>query len=216
MQNLFFDFARFAKLRIYLHPNAKPYRAERKGSIHLHTHGRFNQPMNDVFKGFHLIRDPRDLIVSGCFYHQRANEAWLRKPSSRFGGKSYQEKLNSLQHIDDKIMFEMENCASWNIKDMLDWNYQDDRYINAKYEELLKDEDLKLFDNVFKHLSFEPNLRSFFHAAVMKNSLFNPEMKRSKHIRSGKERQFVKYFKDVHHARFEELFGNALERMGYI
>eukprot|EP00899_Mesostigma_viride_P028874 jgi/Mesvir1/9171/Mv06911-RA.1 len=50
-------------------------------------------------KGFRAVvhvRDPRDLVVSGYFYHLAANEAWLLEPKEWFDGLSYQEYLQSV------------------------------------------------------------------------------------------------------------------------
>src|SRR5581483_12442001 len=44
------------------------------------------------FKGIHMIRDPRDMIVSACFYHQKATEKWLHVRQDSLGGLTYQEK----------------------------------------------------------------------------------------------------------------------------
>jgi hypothetical protein len=70
-----------------------------------------------------LIRDPRDVIVSGCFYHQSAEEAWLQVPQRRLGGLSYQEKLRSYASFDDQLLFEMENPGVHTIRQMLEWGY---------------------------------------------------------------------------------------------
>jgi hypothetical protein len=43
-----------------------------------------------------VIRDPRDVIVSGANYHCKADEPWLHIPEKRFGGLTYHQKINSL------------------------------------------------------------------------------------------------------------------------
>ena len=37
--------------------------------------------LGDDVRATHFVRDPRDLVVSGYFYHKRGAEAWTRKPS---------------------------------------------------------------------------------------------------------------------------------------
>ena len=41
-----------------------------------------------------MIRDPRDCVVSGYFYHLWTNEAWAHQPQDLFNGLSYQQHLN--------------------------------------------------------------------------------------------------------------------------
>ena len=47
----------------------------------------------------HVRRDPRDLLVSAAFYHQRADESWLHVPREDFGGRSYCEYICSMETI---------------------------------------------------------------------------------------------------------------------
>lgn len=63
------------------------------------------------YRGLHLIRDPRDVILSGMHYHLRAPEKWLHDPEPDYGGLSYQEKLNSLDG-DGRLFLEMERLGA--------------------------------------------------------------------------------------------------------
>ena len=40
------------------------------------------------YRGAHLIRDPRDIVVSGYFYHLWTEEKWAHVSKREFGGKS--------------------------------------------------------------------------------------------------------------------------------
>ena len=73
-----------------------------------HSYFDFNQ-LQMEYKGLHLIRDPRDRIISGCFYHQKSKEKQLHIKRDKFGGLTYQEKINSYIHW--MINF----CLKWNI-----------------------------------------------------------------------------------------------------
>jgi hypothetical protein len=42
------------------------------------------------FVGSHMIRDPRDAIVSGYFYHLWTTEAWVLEPRAELDGRSFQ------------------------------------------------------------------------------------------------------------------------------
>src|SRR3954466_12518100 len=41
------------------------------------------------FRGTHMIRDPRDVLVSGYFYHLWTAERWANLPDPRYEGRSY-------------------------------------------------------------------------------------------------------------------------------
>jgi len=56
-----------------------------------------------------LIRCPMEIIISGVRYHQITNENWCVN-IKKYNNVSYQQHLKSLND-DDKIIFEMENCA---------------------------------------------------------------------------------------------------------
>ena len=171
-----------------------------------------------AYKGLHLIRDPRDMIVSGCFYHQRAprhKEEWLYTKNDMFGGLTYQEKLNSYSSIDDKLLFEMENFAQINMANITKWCYNDPNFLEIKYEDLIIDYDMLLFHKIFSHLGFSGEVIPDVLQIAFKNSLFSGRLRDSGHIRSGSVNQWKNHFKQSHRVRFQELFGNVLIRLGY-
>lgn len=167
------------------------------------------------YRGMHLIRDPRDIIVSGCFYHQRSTEPWLHQKQQLFSGLSYQEKLNSYRNFDDQLLFEMENCGHDTIVDMGNWNYQQKEFIEVKYESLIEDIQLFYFREIFQFLGFpETHLLDLLNIAY-KNSLFSGEVNNSTHIRSGKKEQWKRYFKTSHKRKFKQYFADILIELGY-
>jgi hypothetical protein len=167
------------------------------------------------YRGIHLIRDPRDVIISGCFYHQKSKESWLHIVHSKFGGLTYQQMINSYTSISDQIMFEMNNAGSYNVREILAWNYNNPNFMEIKYEDLISDFDLFLFHKIFVFLGY-PNF-SIPQALEIayNNSLFSGKVGQSSHIRSGKTSQWQEYFTPAHKARFLELFGDALITLGY-
>jgi hypothetical protein len=167
------------------------------------------------FKGLHLIRDPRDIVISGCFYHQKATEQWLRVKQDHFGGLSYQEKLKSYWSLDDQILFEMEHAAVPVVQEMLAWDYEDSSFFETKYEALISDEQLLLFHSIFAFLGFPGSVIPQALKIAFENSLFSGVPTITSHIRSGKPKQWQSYFKFHHKVRFIELFGDALQRLGY-
>lgn len=139
------------------------------------------------YKGLHIIRDPRDIIVSGCFYHQKSPEKWLHIKKSKFGGLTYQDKLNSYSSFDDQLIFEMENSSRKTIQDIKNWNYNNLRFIEIKYEDLIQDIDLNLFRSIVQFLGFHEKIMSRLLKTVYNDSLFSGFISNIKHIRSGKK-----------------------------
>jgi len=137
------------------------------------------------YRGLHVIRDPRDLILSGCFYHQKSNEAWLHKPKAKFGDSTYQEKINSYASFDDKLLFEMEQMGKSTVQKMLKWDYENPNFFEVKYENLINDTDLLLFHQIFTFLGFSGQTIPRILEIAHKNSLFSYNIPKSVHVRSG-------------------------------
>ncbi|NOY69173.1 MAG: sulfotransferase [Deltaproteobacteria bacterium] len=167
------------------------------------------------YKGLHMIRDPRDTIVSGCFYHRKSREHWLHIKRKRFGGLSYQEKINSYESFDDQLLFEMEHSGRGGIQAMLAWDYDNSAFLEVKYEDLIKDTNLFLFHKIFAFLGFPGRYLPEILKISYENSLFSGKLRRSDHLRSGKTGQWEKYFKPTHKKKFLALFDNSLIKLGY-
>jgi hypothetical protein len=184
--------------------------------IFFQHHSLFDFPsLPHPYRGIHMIRDPRDVIVSGCMYHQKSEEPWLHLYQMEYDGWTYQKKLNSLDSLEEKIFFEMEHAGGRTIKDMLAWNYHQPEFLEIKYEDLIEDSDLLLFQDIFRFLGFpEQSIPAVLEIAYQ-NSLFSGKLKKSLHLRSGKKDQWKEYFSPDHRERFAVLFGDALIRLGY-
>jgi hypothetical protein len=184
--------------------------------VFLEGHSRFDfESIEFPDRGIHIIRDPRDIILSGAFYHQKSNENWLHYPREKLNGLTYQQKINSYKNLDDKILFEMEHAGRNTITAMQRWNYANPYFHEVKYEELIDDVNLTLFHNLFCFLGFPGSIPPSLLAISYKNSLFSGIHHKSIHIRSGKKNQWRNYFKGFHNDRFLELFGDVLLQLGY-
>ena len=214
MYDVFCQISRNCGLRLlYEDCSARPSGTE----IHFHAHSQFKLPLlNQIpYRGLHLIRDPRDIIVSGCFYHQRCREPWVHAPQVAFGGMSYQEKLRSFKTLDDQLLFEMENCSAETITELMNWDYDDPYFMNVKYEDLIDDHPLVMFHQIFMFLGFPGHALPGLLQIAFEHSIFSGKLTARAHIRSGQARQWEKYFKPLHHRRFEQLYGDALCHLGY-
>ncbi|QDC09202.1 sulfotransferase [Oceanicola sp. D3] len=133
------------------------YRAERLADIVpegpqiiVNWNSSFPQELFDMEEArfLHIIRDPRDVLLSGMRYHRiapLAREKFLRIPRPKWGGMNYQDKLNSLDNDHERLIFEMENRHHRTLQEMLDWPYDHPNVVDLRYEDLISDEDCVIF-----------------------------------------------------------------------
>lgn len=172
------------------------------------------------FVGSHMIRDPRDAIVSGYFFHLWTDEQWAHEARADLGGKSYQEHLNGLSQ-EEGIEAEIGRFETYIQHYRLDqWNYDDPRMFEIKYEKLIHDEASE-FENLFRHYGFDKKAirlgLDFAEQVSFKNVTqrkMGEESQRS-HLRSGKPRQWVDILTPKHCELIKSRFGELLIRMGY-
>ena len=93
--------------------------------IFLQEHSYVDTSVLPEHRGAHMVRDVRDIIVSGYFYHVWTNEEWVHVPKDKYEGKTYQEYLNSLSQPEG-ISAEIKRFASSrDFHSMLSWDYED-------------------------------------------------------------------------------------------
>jgi len=164
----------------------------------------------------HLVRDPRDVLISAMHYHRVATEPWLHAPRKGFGGLSYQQKLNSLPDDISRYRFELIHSAGRTVKEMCNWNYGATNCMECRYEELVADCDLKLFTEIILHLGFAPSEIQICHSNFRNNFVVGGRASSSSsHVRTGKARQWAEVFDRDLAALFSSQFGDALIALGY-
>jgi len=186
--------------------------------ILLDTHSAFNFESigNRTYRGLHLLRDPRDVIVSACFYHQRSQEDWLHVKRDAFDGRTYQEKINSLQSLDEQLLFEMSEDAGSTIDALRDWHRSSpERFLEVRYEDLFLDRDLILFHQIFVHLGLDSDMLPAALRVSYEQSMFSGKLPSSFHRRSGETQQWKRYFTPVLKESFIQRFGEVLLELGY-
>lgn len=184
--------------------------------VFFENHSRFDLAcLRGEFRGLHMIRDPRDILVSGCFYHVKSLEPWLHVGRSEFGGATYQEKLRSFASLEDRLRFEMEGVAADTIREMASWDYEQPEFLEVRYEDLIFDEDLHLFHEIFTHLGIPGRSIPCALRVAHENSLFSGRVRDAGHIRSGAASQWTEHLSAANRRRFVELFPDLLVRLGY-
>lgn len=165
-------------------------------------------------RAIHVIRDPRDVVISGCFYHVKTTEKWANKPKPMFGGKSYREAIAAMANDHDKLVFEMENAGGKTIADMVAWDYHDSDVFEAKYEDLIDDREFQFFKPMMEFVGFKGENLAKMLEVVRDNSLFGAAAG-NEHVRSGESRQWQRTFTPALRAEFEKRFPDALAKLGY-
>lgn len=82
-----------------------------------------------VYRGFHVVRDPRDIVVSAYFSHLKSLNAptWDELNVLR-------DKLSGLNK-EDGLSFELEYLGQ-QFKEMAEWNYQQEHILEVRMEDL--------------------------------------------------------------------------------
>lgn len=165
---------------------------------------------------FHLIRDPRDVVISAMHYHKIAREPWLHKRRTRFDGMTYQEKLNSLPDDRTRLIWEMDNSGGRIVNAMHAWDYSLEKCCEMKYEDLMGDVEAVEFSRVASHLGFDDDEVETCREEFRKRSLFRPRRRsKSTHVRSGKNRQWESVYDEALAQLFVEKFGSVLIALDY-
>jgi hypothetical protein len=168
-------------------------------------------------RAVHVIRDPRDVVISGCFYHVKTTEKWANNKKPEFGGKSYKEAISELPDDHQKLVFEMQHTAAKTMRDMLAWNYSDKDVFEAKYEDMINDSEFRIFRPMMQFLGFEGAELDKALEIVQQNSLFGGAKKDGAdvHVRSGESRQWPKTFTPALKSEFKKLHPDVLQKLGY-
>lgn len=164
------------------------------------------------FRGSHLIRDPRDLVVSGYEYHLVTAEPWTQRADPAYGGLSYQAHLHSVgEH--EGLMAEIEWVAAGTAAAMGEWDYDQPEFLELRYEDAFADEQ-GTFGSLFRWYGLSEEATASALQAVDRLSLKRggavPD-----HARSGKPGEWKSRLSPAHIARFKELTGDLVVRLGY-
>ena len=170
----------------------------------------------DDVRVFHIIRDPRDVLISAMHYHKTSSEAWLHQTAPDGSDVDYQRKLNALATPFEQYLFEMENSTNSTIEEMLDWQYDRPNCIEVRYEDLFLDRSMELWTQIVTFLGFDEKEQALCTECFWKHSLFgNAGSANRRHARSGEVSQWKREFTpELAHA-FVERFPDALQVLGY-
>jgi len=173
-----------------------------------------------------FIRDPRDLVVSGFFYHKRGAEKWCHVqdpvdedwlvvngtvPQGVGAGQSFATYLQGLSD-EDGMIAEIE-FRKKHFESMALWPSDNARLMTIRYEDIIGNEERefgKLFD--FYKLSKKQKLAGF---ELVNKYAANKQNGKTEHIRNPKTSQWKDYFTPKVTDYFKQVHGGLIENYDY-
>ena len=158
------------------------------------------------FKGIHVLRDPRDQLISATFYYRNLppEEYILFKQLHEFDYNSYADMIEKCETFTQQLDCTLKLMLVTSFVDQIEWDYSDTRYLTVKYEDLVDpDKYLSTWKNCIDFLQIE-------HADWMLNfikstSINNKNRKKSSHIRNGRPNQWQEYLSKEQLDKFEPI-----------
>lgn len=151
----------------------------------------------------HMIRDPRDILLSGMKYHlthdpaRNVAEPWLHVPDSALGGLTYQQKLRALPDDSARLKFEMAGRHLGTMREMRRWQARNAGrrgVVEWRYEELVADTGCGMFEAALRPFARDAaelgKMRTIFWNNCIFGGLAGSEGGQPAHIRSGRSRQW--------------------------
>ncbi|MEL7183422.1 MAG: sulfotransferase domain-containing protein, partial [Pseudomonadota bacterium] len=173
----------------------------------------------------HLIRDPRDVLLSGYRYHQHApekGEQFLHEPRPDLEGKTYQAHLNALPDETSKLLFEMREKHAKTVAEMLAWDYDRPNTLERRYEDLMVDTECAMFRQTLRDLGLIESEVQTGAKIFWEQSLFGGLADKdargdrvAQHVASGQVAQWRTQLPRAVAEPYAEEFGDALVTLGY-
>jgi hypothetical protein len=184
------------------------------------------------FKGSHIVRDPRDLLVSGYRYHKWTKEYWVHEPLKRgmifklglkgmdlgfdYNGMSYQQIINS---VDQETGLNIElNWRRRTFDHMLDWNYDQSNIKELRYEEVFGSEE-ESFRELFVHYGFDEKMietgLKYARIYSFANQKKTGKTGENQHLTKGVSGQWKEYFSEELTSLFKQRHQGLLLKLGY-
>jgi hypothetical protein len=164
----------------------------------------------------HLIRDPRDVVISAMHYHKAAREGWLHEPIPGYDNLTYQRALQQLPTRFAQYIFEMENSSASTLRDMASWRYGRANCFEARYEALRQDSELAYWHKITDFLGLDAAEQTLADRRFWQNSLFGGlSLLGNRHVRSGAVAQWQREFTPALGDAFLERFPGLLQSLRY-
>jgi hypothetical protein len=164
----------------------------------------------------HLIRDPRDVVISAMHYHKASRETWLHEPIPGYDNLTYQRALQKLPTRFAQYIFEMENSSASTLRDMAAWRYGRANAFEARYEDLRQDGELVHWRKIMDFLGLDSAEQALGCRRFWENSLFGGLSRLgNRHVRSGAIGQWRREFTPALADAFLKHFPGLLQTLRY-
>ncbi len=178
------------------------------------------------FRITRFVRDPRDLVVSGYFYHKRGAEAWCRVvgpreedwevvngtvPSGVGQTHSFASYLQSIP-VEEGLIAEIE-FRKKHFQSMLEWPTEDERIATFRYEDIVGSEQ-GTFAQLFEFYQL-PWIDKTLGCLLAGRYSASRQQGRVAHIRDPEPSQWKRVFTPRTTDYFNESYGPLLTRLGY-
>ncbi|MBF9032138.1 hypothetical protein HKCCE3408_17195 [Rhodobacterales bacterium HKCCE3408] len=187
--------------------------------LFLSNHSKMELTSLAPYRGIHLMRDPRDMIVSGYHYHKWTNETWAHRPDE--AGRSYQQKLNTVDTRSGLFM-EIDHFTFFYREQLEAWNMEDPDILEVSYEDLMGEGRDQLYHDIFAHLGVPAeqagigvDLMRLFEAKRRTGRAKDAVRAKHQHIRSGRKEQWREELSPDHLDYIEAQLGPVLRKFGY-
>ncbi|MEL7279840.1 MAG: sulfotransferase domain-containing protein [Pseudomonadota bacterium] len=163
-----------------------------------------------------VVRDPRDVIVSGAYYHMTSNEAWLHEPRPHLNGDTYHDRINAEIDMQARFGFELKHAGGSTIRSMEALPEEKKNVLRLHFEDLVTDESLLPFSQMFDFLELPSEMKDTWMKICWQVSLFGGTAnKRSKHVRSGQPGQWKTELSHEVLSLYETHLGAPHRTLGY-
>ena len=173
-------------------------------------------------QGFHVIRDPRDILVSMYFSHrdshvvtdQRAFAALENDPDSPWAEILQNRAYLPTVSIEDGLCHLLETSHYFGrvMDEIAVWNYDNPRFYETRFERLTVDPTSE-FAAIFDFLGIGVDSAEL-HTLIEQNSFKNLK-KSSNHYRKGKAGDWANHLTGTAKDRFKQQFGDLLIQLDY-
>lgn len=207
-------------------------------------HSMLRGALDRPYRAIRLIRDPRDIWVSGYLYHLRCDEGWCRNTDmdptppiqwpqvaysfahwpedwkrhylERLSGKSYQQNLLD-RSLADGLDFELDGYTGCTLATMREWKLNGADALDVKLEDVMADFDGAM-RHIFDHFGFTAD-QSQAALEVARSEdvrrMDDAAIAERPQIHSRTTSKWRDVLSATQIARFEERHGDLIRELGY-
>ena len=183
----------------------------------LSPHSLFDDYLDNEYLGMHIVRDPRDVCVSGARYHVTDyavdNEEWLS--TTMVDGLPYFSYLRNIDFI-DRLSAEIEHVTLATIDSMITTS-KIDGFLTVKYEDLISEFSLvDTCQDIATHLELGELERMVLLGSVVSTHRYLGSPHLPEHFTSsGRHREWENISPEITQLLNDKL-GDAARIMGYV